>query len=168
MFGLIFLARIEKRLLVRYIDSGILPTIFWIALRCYVCSRVAVCLWHCIFGSNIGKRNISVAAEIAYFPRSKSPYARHEMWRYSAMASCVRDSRRRSARSSFEISFASKTVYEPIGIPYPLSRRNRSWRSTMERAWGGRDMSDGRYLVRVRKYHIANETMIIIWKSIYW
>lgn len=115
MFGLIFLARMEKRLLVRYIDSGILPTIFWIALRCYVCSRVAVCLWHCIFGSNIGKRNISVAAEIAYFPRSKSPYARHEMWRYSAMASCVRDSRRRSARSSFEISFASKTVYNPLG-----------------------------------------------------
>ena len=114
-------------------------------------------------GANIGKRNISVAAEIAYFPRSRSPYARHEDVKLLGHGLlCQRQPAAQCKKLFLKSALPAKQYMNPLG--YLILYQGGTDRG--EARWNEReaegDMSDGRYLVRVRKYHIANETMIII------
>lgn len=61
--------------------------------------------------SSMEKRNSRVGAEAAYFPRSRSLYARLDMRRRSGMDSCVSDFCCRREYSSLDRSSASSAGY---------------------------------------------------------
>lgn len=61
--------------------------------------------------SSMEKRNSRVGAEAAYFPRSRSLYARLDMRRRSAMPSCVSDFCCRGEYSSLDRSSARSAGY---------------------------------------------------------